>query len=100
MPRKKKEPAVKTPVRRPRKKTPEKKKVEEPVQFKIPGHKTTFKKGGVIYKVGDIVLCGGPAQDPFKGRLTSVLSSQIMVESDDNLIRWFFYNGLKIQKVS
>lgn len=101
MPRKKKEEVAvaKTPVKRPRKKAVEKKPVEEK-KYKIPGHKTSFKKGGKIYKVGDIVLCSSPNEDPFKGRLTSVLASQIVVQSDDNLTRWFFYTGLKIQKVS
>lgn len=93
---------------------PRKKKVKQVIEEKseltqfrgataakdIPGYKTSFKKGGVTFSIGDTVLCTH-ADETHKGTLISVLSSQFMIESEDlKYGKFYFYNGTKIVKAS
>jgi len=92
MPRKKKVKEVPVPTESP--------KFVTTVGKDIPGYKTSFKKGGVTFSVGDTVICTH-ADETHTGTLISVLSSQFVIKSEDlKYGKFYFYNGTKIVKVS
>jgi len=65
----------------------------------IPGHKTSFRKKGVTYNVGDIIIAG-IGDESVQGELTSVLASQFVVTGDQCPHgRFFFYNGTKLELI-
>lgn len=65
----------------------------------IPGYKTSFRKGGITYNIGDTIIAG-IGDEAFEGQLSSVLSSQFVITNDEIPYgRFFFYNGTKLQMI-
>ena len=69
----------------------------------IPGQKTSFRKGGTTFTIGDRVLVHNPTQseEAIEGELTSVLGSQFVVTDPENAPfgKFFFYNGAKLTMI-
>ena len=63
----------------------------------IPGYKSSFKKGGVTYHIGDRVIAG-VGDEAVEGNLTSVLGSQFTIHDPENAPygKFFFYTGTKL----
>ena len=61
--------------------------------------KLTLKRKGVNYKEGDVVEVVH-ANETTVGVLKAILSSQIVVRTEDDRELFFFQSGLKIRKLS
>lgn len=84
-----------SPVKQTEKKPPAK-KPQPQKEFKIP--KLTFRKNGVTYKEGDHVEVVQEAS-VYSGILTDILSSQLVVNTEKDIYKFFFHRGVNIRKV-
>lgn len=67
----------------------------------VPGYKTSFKKSGVTYKVGDRVIVTY-IDTVCQGTITNVLGSQFTIHDEEHAPygKFFFYQGSKLQKIN
>lgn len=66
----------------------------------VPGYQKSFRKNGKTFKVGEEVLISYGTYQRIKCTLREILGTQIWVTGDEwKHGQFFFYNGLKIEKV-